>query len=310
MSNVPVKIGLINDSMNMLDHFIALDAGHYAEQGLDVEFAVQTSQDSFAVLDSGEVLLTSSTPWIIEAILRFQTPYRFALINRKNPPHSIIARPEIKTVADLRGKTVWVSGRSSTNYYMTIDWLRANGLEPDVDVNVVGVEAAIGDFFIETPSPWASAGSRLSADAAMMVPPESEWFVQVNKHNELVELCAAYPNRMVHGLAGTAETLRKQPELVGKVVRAHQQASRTIQQDRATTVRLMSRRWGITEATAARIWEKVRGNFIAETDPSWLTLELEYFQKHLQERFPAENIAIPDPATLIDASFAAQPAAR
>jgi len=65
-----VKIGLINDSVNMLDHFVALDLGLYRDEGLEVELVQQPNFRSLTGLDSGEILLTSATPRVVQSILR------------------------------------------------------------------------------------------------------------------------------------------------------------------------------------------------------------------------------------------------
>ena len=64
-----VKIGLINDSVNMLDHFVALDLGLYKDEGLEVELAKQPNFGSLTGVDSGEILLTSATPRVVQSIL-------------------------------------------------------------------------------------------------------------------------------------------------------------------------------------------------------------------------------------------------
>ena len=51
-------------------------------------------------------------------------------------------------------------------------------------------------------------------------------------YNILVDLPEAYPGRMIHGLAGHLDTLRRQPEAVKKIVRAHIGACHTIREDK------------------------------------------------------------------------------
>jgi ABC-type nitrate/sulfonate/bicarbonate transport system substrate-binding protein len=114
-------------TLNMLDHFVALDLGLYRDEGLEVELVQQPNFRSLTELDSGEILLTSATPRVVQSILLKDARYTFVLITRKNPPHYIVTRPEIRDVAGLRNKTIWSSGPGSGNYYMTIDWLRENG---------------------------------------------------------------------------------------------------------------------------------------------------------------------------------------
>jgi ABC-type nitrate/sulfonate/bicarbonate transport system substrate-binding protein len=49
----------------------------------------------------------------------------------------LIARPEIKTVADLRGKTVGISYAGSTSQLVVESILRKSGLEPGKDVRLL-----------------------------------------------------------------------------------------------------------------------------------------------------------------------------
>ena len=300
---MPTKIGIVNESINMLDHFVAQDAHLYQEEGLDVELVVQLYLGSLALLDTGEMLASSSTPRVIESILLDRTPYKFVLLTRRNPPHYVVSRPEITSVAQLKGKTLWCAGPGSTNYYMTLDWLRKNGLEPGSDVRVLPQEGPEEAFFGGALPQWVRPSVMMTSDAMMVVPPLWDWLVKEAGYNTLVELTDEYADRLVHGLAVHQDTLARQPELVRKLVRAHVRSARTIREDRETTVQCIMTRWGLSQPTAEGVWENMRDHFIAETDPSLLTLELAYFKENLERSHPDAKIDLPDPATLIDPSF-------
>ncbi len=47
----------------------------------------------------------------------------------------------------------------------------------------------------------------------------------------------------------------------------------------------------------------MRTRFIAEVDPKWLAVEIDYFSKHIEEDNPAIKIEAPDPALLVDRSL-------
>lgn len=296
------KIGIINESLNMLDHFVALDAGFFRDEGLDVELVVQSGA-SAGMPATENVLVTSFAAQVVEAILLYRAPYKFVLINRREPPHYVVSRPEIKTVADLKGKTICGAGTGSTNYKMMVDWLRRNGLEPGRDVKIETPTTPPSSFFNGPTPDWARPLMRAAYDATMVVPPEWEWLTQVAGYNTLVELCEEYPNRMIHGLAAHEDTLKREPELIRKVVRAHIRAAQTIQNDRETTVQIVMQRWGLSRQVAEGVYQNMHWRFISETDPKWLKEELVYHTQHLKEQHPAAQIEIPDPATLIDASF-------
>jgi len=297
-----IKVGMVAENMNMSDHYVALDGGYYADEGLDVEL-VGHFWGSLAPLDSGEMLISSNTPKILEAMLLDGEPYKFVLITRREAPHYIISRPEVKTAADLKGKTVWGAGEGAVNYYMTLEWLRENGLEPHKDVRLISFSERDERFF-EGPTPaWANTSARYSADAIMTGPPESLWLTETAGYHLLADLCELYPDKMIHGLAAHEDVLARQPDLIRKVVRAHVRAAKTIQEDRLTTTTVWRKRWGLNQAVADRLWELYRWRFIAETDPKWLGPCLDYTRRQLERRYPDREIGSPDPATLLDASF-------
>ena len=296
------KIGVIVDNMNMSDHHVALDAGYYRDEGLDVELVVHLG--TLAELDTGAMLVSSSMPQILEAIIMRQAPYKFVLVTRQEPPHYLLGKPGIKSAADLKGKEIWASGEGAFNHYMAVDWLKSHGLEPGRDVTLSSPSSSQESFFNGKYQPWAGHLASLTADALMAVPPESEWLMQEAGYNQLVELCEAYPHRMIHALTAHEDTLKRHPELVRAAVRAHVRASKTIQGDRETTVQVWMNRWGVNRKVGERIWEFMNWRFIAETDPKWLVDTLAYASQHLQRRYPDKNIQAPSAASLIDPSFA------
>jgi len=300
-----VKIGLINDSVNMLDHFVALDLGLYKDQGLDVELVKQPNFGSLTGVDSGEILLTSATPRVVQSILLKDARYKFVLITRKNPPHYIVSRPEIRTVAGLRNKTIWSSGPGSGNYYMTIDWLRENGLEPGVDVHVRHFgEDQSTVFSTASPPSWIHSLMKMAFDGLMCVPPEREWLVELAGYHSLVDLCQKYPDRMIHGLATTAGTLKTMPDLVRGAVRAHCRAAEIIRNDSKVTVACIAKRWKLVDRVAERVWTSVKDCFIASTDSIWLEALFANHKRHLEHTHPERRVSNPNIKELLDGSFA------
>ena len=298
-----IKIGMVQNNLNMLDHHVALAKGHYRDQGLDVELVVPRGEETIKTLASGEVAVSSYTSAVMDAILKERMPFKFVLFTRNGVPHYIVARPEIKSVKDLRGKTVWNPGHG-TNYYMTLDWLSANGLRPGVDVKIGGHDYPPPGFFGPGGFPgWAGPALKGSADAMMTGALERTLLVEEAGYNSLVDLPEVFPGRMIHGLAAHVDTIRKEPETVRRVVKAHIAAVRTIKEDRGFCSALIGEKWGVSKRVGEQVWEIMRTRFIAEIDPKWLVQEIEYFQRHIQEHDPGRKIETPDPASLVDGSF-------
>ena len=67
-----------------------------------------------AALDNGDIDVgKNATPYLIQAVLKGSDAVAIAS-QTTNPIYSLIVRPEIKSFADLKGKTFWVSPRRAT----------------------------------------------------------------------------------------------------------------------------------------------------------------------------------------------------
>lgn len=125
-----------------------IEKGYFDEQGLEVEFI--GAQDVVTAVATGEVdfAFGPSSTYLRAASLG--SPIRIVAAGfRSKGPFHLIARPEIKTVADLKGKTVGIAVAGSGMAIYAREILKAHGIDPDKDVTLVanGVyEAAFGSL--------------------------------------------------------------------------------------------------------------------------------------------------------------------
>jgi len=91
-----------------------------------------------AALDKGEIDAgRTSTPYMIEAVLKGSDAVAF-MAQTANPVYSLMARPEIKSFDDLKGKTLGLSTPGDTITLSTLRLLAARGLgETDYKTKVV-----------------------------------------------------------------------------------------------------------------------------------------------------------------------------
>lgn len=129
--------------------FIAQDQGYFEEFGIAPSLEIIEDESQYAaalysnsiqalgnVLDREVVHYASGTP---ETVL-------FAL-DESSGGDGVIATADIKTVADLKGKTVGLD-KSSTSYFFFLSILEANGVnESDITIQEMGADAA-GTAFI------------------------------------------------------------------------------------------------------------------------------------------------------------------
>lgn len=303
-----IRVGMINSSINMLDHYVAVAKGHYRDQGLDVELVTSPGEQVADLLASGELTATS-TP-VVESILKDGAPLRYLLFTRNGPPHYIMARPGINTVRDLAGKTVQ-AGSALATYHLALDWLKESRVQPGTDVRVRRGPAVAPGFFSARGLPdWAvvllSGGEIVQGgvdDAFMAHVLERALLMEEAGYSCLVDLAQAYPGRLVHGLATHVETIRQHPEVIQALVNAHIAAARTIQEERVFCTALITEKWGVSERVAREAWEILHSTFIADLGAQWLAPQIEYFARVLREQNPGLAIALAPAESYIDATF-------
>lgn len=116
---------------------IAREAKYFEQEGLSVELVrVGGSTRIVAALMGGSgQLIHAGEPAVVPAVARGADAVVIAAISRV-PQHQLIARPEIKDVKELRGKTVGVTSFGSSSDFILRFALEKNGVDSR-DVSIV-----------------------------------------------------------------------------------------------------------------------------------------------------------------------------
>ena len=130
--------------------FVAKGRGYFEKQGLDVQLVeVSSGAELLPLLASGQLDagVSSAGAALFNAIAN-NVPLKAVVDLARNEPGAwwggLVVRPDlldggaIKTPADLRGKTIAVTGPGTSTYMNTIRLLEANGLT-EKDVNIVSM---------------------------------------------------------------------------------------------------------------------------------------------------------------------------
>ena len=151
---VKVKVGQVPALLSS-PLYIAQDKGYFSEAGLEVEF-IDTWQasDMLAGIASGDIQIGTGGvgPALMNAINRGLDIRLVAPLHTERPPLStpLVVRKElwdsgeVRSVADLRGRTVSLNSRASATAYWLHASLATGGLTPnDVDVQVLSFPDAV-----------------------------------------------------------------------------------------------------------------------------------------------------------------------
>ena len=135
-----LRVPVVSRTIFYLPAWTAEKQGYFREEGLDVKIEVyDASEKIFNDLRSGthQIGMASIESVISESYKGGKL--RLVAGSAKRPPHFIIAQPEIKSLADLKGKTIGVVSMHEGTTFFIADIARAGGFKlDDVKVEAVG----------------------------------------------------------------------------------------------------------------------------------------------------------------------------
>lgn len=144
---VRVGLGYLPD-VQFAPFYLAVTEGLYAKRGLDVEFQHGFSSELYPLLAQGRLDFVVADAEDVIA-LRSQnpqaTPFKYVMALYQSVPNAMFSRAEknIKSVRDLKGKTIGIPGLFGTSYTSLQAMLRAAGLkESEVRIEQIGFTQA------------------------------------------------------------------------------------------------------------------------------------------------------------------------
>ncbi len=143
-------------------YYIAMREGFFADAGVSLDIIyVPTASGLVQQLAAGSLdVVNIGIVEPIHAIAR-GAPVAIVRVTGNVPPYEVIARPEIKTIQDLKGHTVVIGGLLDINRVYLERVLKAGGLKySDIEITVIGATAGR----------YAAVQSN-AAQATMLVPP-------------------------------------------------------------------------------------------------------------------------------------------
>lgn len=230
LDKVRLSMGSTNDPA-YLPFFVAIDKGYYRQLGLDVQPLFVGGGVAIPALLSGSLEFTSSTGSAITAALKGGALKIVMNLSERVPWKLWATRPEITTLADLKGKSVGIQTRGDLFDMSMRTVLMDAGMDPDA---VRYVALGFG------------SGARIAAiqqgllDAVMLTNLEERI---LRERGELggahilvdVSHTIRVPN---NGLAVSDAMLAKNPALVERMVRGTLMAMRYIELQRAGALKI------------------------------------------------------------------------
>ncbi len=252
-----VVITYSSRSIASIDLFVAQERGFFREEGLDPQLVQVRATAAIAAIVSGEVSALGSIGSAIRAIPR-GAPIKVLAVSLRRPVFWLATRPEIKTIADLKGKVVGTTTLGGSQHTAGIRMLRRAGLNPDRDVTVV----LGGDVPTQL-----QAMVNGSIQAGILSPPTVIVARDKYKMNILASAMDEFTS-LQNGMAVSEKALRDQRDLAKRILRARAKGSRYFQQDERGSSEVLARYLNVDFQTALETYRLSRAAFTKDGIPT------------------------------------------
>ena len=233
-----IRITYAANNLGFLQMFVAKDRGFYAANGLEAELIRVNPVAGIAALLAGDVGYTKLLSSALRAAAK-GAPIRTISMGLGGPFFSLAARPQFKTVKELKNQTIGVNALGGSNYVSTRLLLQHYGVDPDRDIKML----PLGDhkFLYEA----LKAGR---VDAVTINPPFS---VLLRREGfPLLANAAKIVTFPFGGLATSLKNINENRVQVKRVLKAEIEALRYLRNQPQGTIDLISKRFAIDPSVA------------------------------------------------------------
>ncbi|MPZ78251.1 MAG: hypothetical protein GEU77_17205 [Deltaproteobacteria bacterium] len=187
---------------------IAQKEGYLKEEGLDVQLLSIRGEIAIRTALAGEVHFFTNAGSALAAGVR-GVPVKIATVFQDKPGWDLIAHPDIKSVAQLRGKNIAVMSPEGSLAIVAREILRKNGIDPSKDVNLV----VMGGDEVRFPALQTKSIQATLFNTAMSIRAQKDGFTKLATASD-------YANLIEGGLATTNDKIKQNPEKTFRFIRA------------------------------------------------------------------------------------------
>lgn len=244
-----VKLALPAKSMGYLPLFIAVHRGFFRDEGIDIDVPLMLPQLAHSALLSGEVNYHGAADSALRLAAR-GAPLKVIFFGAVRPNYFLMAKPQVKSVADLRGKMIGMVRFGDTVELATRIALNREGLDPQKDAIPI---------MIGLPTTRIAALTAGSIDATIAVPPDNVLLRQKG-FRELLFLGDAveFPS---NGFATTDRQLTEKRDLTKRMLRALYRGLTFARERPDDSIQVIEREWKVGNVVARESYASLTKSF-------------------------------------------------
>jgi len=238
-------------SIASVDLYIAQERGFFRQEGVLADVVQARGNIGVTALLSGEAHAINNVGTIIRAMERSDLPAKVMSQSLKKNLFWLVTKPEIKSLAELKGKTFGTTTFGGSQHLAGLRLLRKAGLDPDKDIIML-----IGG---DVPAQLQSLVSGVIQLAALSPPTiilARDKFKLKIHGSTLDDL----PN-LQNGLAFSEKLLRERRDLVKRIIRARTRAHRYLWENERGTAEVLAKYLNVDLSVALESYRLARPAF-------------------------------------------------
>ena len=271
-------------SIASVDLYIAQERGFFRQEGLLADVVQVRGNIGVTALLSGDAHAINNVGTVIRAMERSDLPVKVMSQSLKKNLFWLVTKPEIKTLAELKGKTFGTTTFGGSQHLAGLRLLQKAGLDADKDITMV-----IGGDVPAQLQSLLSGTIHLAALSPPTVILARDKF-KLRIHGSTLE---DLPN-LQNGLAFTEKLVREKRDLVKRILRARSRAHRYFFENERGSAEVLAKLLNVDLAVALESYRLARPAFTTNGLPTekevedFLRAEVEVLK--LKEPVPAAKI--------------------
>jgi NitT/TauT family transport system substrate-binding protein len=206
LENVRVAYPSMGTSVFCL--IIAQKEGYLKEEGIEAQLLSIRGEIAIRTTLAGEVDFFTNAGSALAAAVR-GVPVKIVTVFQDRPSWDLIAQPDIKSVAQLRGKNIGIMSPEGSLAVVAREILRKNGMDPGKDVNLV----VMGGDEVRFPALQTKSIQATLFSTGMSLKAQKEGFTKL-------AMAGDYANLIEGGLATSNDRIKQSPEKMLRFIRA------------------------------------------------------------------------------------------
>jgi ABC-type nitrate/sulfonate/bicarbonate transport system substrate-binding protein len=233
-----IRIGVSSKSLGFLDTWVAHENGFFRKHGLDSEVVTIRATLLMVAIHSGELDYSAVSGTVIRAAVK-GLPVRLFTIGLRSSFHTLVARPNYKSIGELRGKKIAVSNIGATDEIVARFILQNGGLDTKKDVVIL----TVGGSEIRYQSLVSGQTDATALSLPHSIIAKQQGFRVLGSASEALEIPFS-------GFGTSVQKIAREREQVKRIIQAQMDTMRWIKNQKREAVQFIKQHFGGDEATA------------------------------------------------------------